>query len=133
MPGSGRPATCAPVTVRVPVIAWGWMSQKNLNVPGLSRVMVALLPAKRPFSGPGGTMPVVNDPSSAEIECGLPPALAKSSVVPACTSTAGGSKRSFSPWMLASSSAWTRWTLAFVGSASTMIVPFIFTGLMRQK
>ena len=91
------PAGAAPVTVRVPVIACGCTSQWNLNVPGSLRVMDAFVPAKRPASAPGMTIPVSNEPSSAVSEWGLPPTLANWSVEPAFTVSVSGTNRRRSP------------------------------------
>jgi hypothetical protein len=71
--------------VSVPVIACGCTSQWNLNVPGSLTVIVAFVPAKRPASGPGATIPVSKEPSSAVREWGLAPTLANWSVDPAFT------------------------------------------------
>ena len=94
---------------------------------------MALDPAKRPPSGPGWMMPVLKDLSSALNEWGLPPTLATSNVVPAATSSLGVSKRSDSPSMLVGSIVWTRTTGDGVPVGVTTTMPFIFTGLMRQK
>jgi hypothetical protein len=120
------------VTVTVPFMAAGWISQWNLKVPAWFRVTLAFLPAKRPPSAPGLMMPVSKAPSSAVRVCGLPPTLATSRVVPAGTLSLAGSKRSLSP-VKPGSTAWTRVVLGSSAPGSTTRTPFILAGLMRQK
>jgi hypothetical protein len=120
------------VTVTTPFIAAGRTTQWNLKVPGLVRVILVLLPAKRPPSAPGVMVPVSKEPSSAVRVWGLPPTSATSRVVPAGTVSLAGSKRSRSP-VKPGSTAWTRVTLATWPPGLTITVPFILAGLMRQK
>src|SRR5438270_2885369 len=130
--GGAGPSVAVPVTVSVPVIAWGWTSQWNLNVPGFFRVNVALVPAKRPPSAPGGTTPASKEPSSAVNVCGLPPTLANRIVDPACAVSVLGRNRRVSP-SRAGSRASTRLVAAGWAPGLTTMIPFIFDGLMRQK
>src|SRR5205807_2707552 len=67
------------------------------NVPGLLIVTLTLVPANRPPSGPGGTTPLSNEPSSAVNVWGLPPTLANRIAEPVVVCSCAGSKRRASP------------------------------------
>ena len=74
-----EPGDLGPKWVRLLLLEPVW----NAYVPGLVTVNVALVPAKRPPSAPGGTTPVSKVPSSAVMVWGLPPTLANRIVDPA--------------------------------------------------
>src|SRR5438309_10630917 len=130
--GGAGPARSVPVTVSVPFITCGWISQWKVYVPGLGTVTVALLPAKRPPSAPGATTPVSKEPSSAVIVCGLPPTFANWIVEPASAVSVFGTNRRVSAGS-AGSTASTRLVAAGWTPGVTTMTPFIFEGLMRQK
>src|SRR3954447_5252055 len=130
--GGAGPARSVPVTVSVPFITCGWISQWKVYVPGLGTVTVALLPAKRPPSAPGATTPVSKEPSSAVIVCGLPPTFANRIVEPASAVRLLGRNCNGAP-SRAGSRASTRFVAAGWGPGLTTMMPFIFDGLIRQK
>ena len=125
------PAAAWPVTLTVPFMAAGWISQWNSKVLAWFRVTLAFLPAKRPPSAPGSMMPVPKEPSSAVRVCGLPPTFATSRVYRRPRSVRPG--RSGACRREAGSTAWTRVVLGSSAPGSTVRTSFILAGLMRQK